>query len=543
MINICNLSLQFGKKILFDQVNIKFNKGDCYGIIGANGVGKSTFLKIISKEIEANSGKILIEHNKRISTLKQNHYIYNEYPVLETVILGNKKLYNIKKEMNILYSNKNFSEKDGIRAGELSLSYEELGGWNAESDAAILLSDLGINEEYHNKLMKEIDNKYKVKILLAQALFGNPDILILDEPTNGLDIITISWLENFLANYLNTVIVVSHDRHFLDSICTHICDIDFGKINSFTGNYTFWYETSQLINRQKLQQNKKIEDKRKEIKEFINRFSSNASKAKQATARKKMLEKLNFDEKKIFPSSRRYPAILFEQERKVGNEILYIEKISKSLNNDFLFKNISFNIKNGDKITIISEIEKSVHILYEIIMNIILPDTGNFFWGKTITKSYLPLDISLFFKKNINLIDWLRQYTKTDEERHEEYIRSFLGKMLFSGDEVLKKVNVLSGGEKMRCMFSKIMLEKSNVLIFNEPTRHLDIESIISFNNAIKKFKGIILITSKDHTLIQSVCNRIIEITPKGIIDKYMKYDEYLSDIKIKKLKNKYYSS
>lgn len=542
MINISNLSLQFGKKILFDQVNIKFNKGDCYGIIGANGVGKSTFLKIISKEIEANTGKIIIEHNKRVSTLKQEHYIYNEYPVLQTVILGNKKLYDIKKEMEFLYSNVNFTEKDGIKAGELSSIYEELGGWNAESDAATLLSDLGIKEKYHYKIMKEIDNKYKVKILLAQALFGNPDILILDEPTNGLDIITISWLENFLANYINTVIVVSHDRHFLDSICTHICDIDFGKINTFTGNYTFWYESSKLINKQALQQNKKIEDKRKEIKDFINRFSSNASKAKQATSRKKMLEKLNFNEIKIFPSSRRYPAIIFEEQRKSGNEILNIIKISKSLNNNFLFKNISFNIKNGDKIAIISNIEKSINIFYEILMNNILPDNGNFFWGKTIIKSYLPLDISSFFQQNINIIDWLRQYTKTDEERYEEYLRSFLGKMLFSGDEVLKKVNILSGGEKMRCMISKIMLEKSNVLIFNEPTNHLDIESIISLNNAIKKFKGIVLITSKDHTLIQSICNRIIEITPYGIIDKYMKYDEYLSDVKIKDIKNKYYS-
>lgn len=536
MINVYNLSLQFGKKILFDKVNIKFYQGDCYGIIGANGVGKSTFLKLISQELQANTGQIIIENNKRISTLKQEHNIYNEYPVIQTVILGNQQLYDIKKAMEILYSNQNFSEKDGIKAGELSLIYEELGGWNAESDAATLLSDLGVHEKFHYKMMKEIDNKYKVKILLAQALFGNPDILILDEPTNGLDIMTISWLENFLANYINTVIVVSHDRHFLDAICTHICDINFGKINRFTGNYTFWYETSKLINRQRLQQNKKIEEKRKEIQEFINRFSSNASKAKQATARKKMLEKLDFDDIKNYSSSRRSPTIIFEPTRKVGNQILSLKKISKKLNNNISLNNISFNIKNGEKIAIISDSNQSIHILYEIIMNNIIPDNGEIIWGQTITRSYLPLDISSYFNKNISIIDWLQQYTKIDEERYEEYLRSLLGKMLFSGEDVLKKINILSGGEKMRCIFSKIMLEKSNVLILNEPTNHLDIESIISLNNAIKKFHGIILITSKDHTLLQSVCNRIIEITPNGIIDKYMTYDEYLSTIKLNKI-------
>lgn len=538
---ISNLSLQFGKRILFDNVNIKFTKGNCYGIIGANGSGKSTFLKIISGEQDFTTGKISIEPGKRISVLRQEHNIFDKHTVLESVIMGNKNLYLIKQQMDFLYTKLKFSEKDAIRVGELGTMYEEMGGWNAETDASILLSNLNILEKYHNKLMNSIDNKTKVRILLAQAIFDNPDILILDEPTNNLNVETISWLENFLADYKNTVIVVSHDRHFLDIVCTHICDLDFGKLNVFTGNYSFWYETNQLISKQKNQQNKKSEEKRKEIQEFIQRFSSNVSKAKQATARKKMLEKLNIED--IKPSSRRYPGIIFEQAREAGDQILEIKNLAKYLNNKILFKNLSINLKRKDKVAIISQDSKTISMFYEILMNIVSPDLGTFTWGSTIKHAYLPDNNTSYFNNDLNLIDWLRQYIDDNEKYYEEYIRGFLGKMLFSGDEVFKKTSVLSGGEKMRCMFARMMLYKANVILLNEPTNHLDLESITALNNALNTFKGTILITSQDHELIQTVCNRIVELTPNGVIDKYITYDEYLIDSKIKKLREKYYSN
>ncbi|WP_295841330.1 ATP-binding cassette domain-containing protein [uncultured Apibacter sp.] len=540
MLTVSNLSLQFGKRVLFDEVNVKFTKGNCYGIIGANGAGKSTFLKILSGDVEPTTGSVSLETDKRMSVLEQNHFAYDAYPVLETVIKGNQKLFHIKEEMDALYAKPDFSDEDGVKAGELGVIYEEMGGWNAESDAGTLLSNLGIKDDAHYKMMSELENADKVRVLLAQALFGNPDVLILDEPTNDLDIETISWLEDFLAGYENTVIVVSHDRHFLDAVCTHTCDLDFGKLNLYTGNYSFWYEASQLAARQRAQQNKKAEEKKKELQEFISRFSSNVAKAKQATARKKMIEKLNIED--IKPSSRRYPAIIFEQEREAGDQILEVKELEKTKDGELLFSNIDLNLKKGDKIAVLSKNSLAITEFFQILSGDSKPDKGSYSWGITTKQSYLPLDNTKYFQSDDNLVDWLRQYVNTDEERHEEYIRGFLGKMLFSGDEALKSCKVLSGGEKMRCMFSRMMLFKANVLLLDEPTNHLDLESITALNNSLTNFKGTILLSSHDHELLSTVCNRIIELTPKGIIDRYMNYDEYLSDTKVKELKAQYYS-
>jgi len=540
MLTVSNLSLQFGKRVLFDEVNIKFTNGNCYGIIGANGAGKSTFLKILSGELDPTSGHVSLEKGKRMSVLEQDHFKYDDYTVLDTVLRGNKILYNIKEEMDALYAKPDFSEADGIKAGELGVRYEEMGGWNAESDASSLLSNVGIEPEMHYTLMGDLDNKAKVRILLAQALFGNPDVLILDEPTNELDVYTISWLEDFLADYENTVIVVSHDRHFLDAVCTHIADLDFGKINLYSGNYTFWYQSSQLAAKQKAQQNKKAEEKKKELQEFIARFSSNVAKAKQATARKKMIEKLNIED--IKPSSRRYPALIWEQSREAGDQILEINNLSASVDGEVLFKNVNINLKKGDKIGLFSRNSKAVTQFLEIISGNAKPDSGEYNWGITTTQAYLPLDNTEFFKDDINLVDWLRQFTQVEEERHEEYMRGFLGKMLFSGDEALKKSSVLSGGEKMRCMFSRMMLLRANVLLMDEPTAHLDLESITALNNSLQNFKGTILMASHDHELISTVCDRIIEFTPNGIIDRYMTYDEFLEDKKVKELKAEMYA-
>ncbi|MCT6868333.1 ATP-binding cassette domain-containing protein [Apibacter sp.] len=540
MLTVSNLSLQFGKRVLFDEVNVKFTKGNCYGIIGANGAGKSTFLKILSGDVEPTTGSVSLETDKRMSVLEQNHFAYDAYPVLETVIKGNQKLFHIKEEMDALYAKPDFSDEDGVKAGELGVIYEEMGGWNAESDAGTLLSNLGIKDDAHYKMMSELENADKVRVLLAQALFGNPDVLILDEPTNDLDIETISWLEDFLAGYENTVIVVSHDRHFLDAVCTHTCDLDFGKLNLYTGNYSFWYEASQLAARQRAQQNKKAEEKKKELQEFISRFSSNVAKAKQATARKKMIEKLNIED--IKPSSRRYPAIIFEQEREAGDQILEVKELEKTKDGELLFSNIDLNLKKGDKIAVLSKNSLAITEFFQILSGDSKPDKGSYSWGITTKQSYLPLDNTKYFQSDDNLVDWLRQYVNTDEERHEEYIRGFLGKMLFSGDEALKSCKVLSGGEKMRCMFSRMMLFKANVLLLDEPTNHLDLESITALNNSLTNFKGTILLSSHDHELLSTVCNRIIELTPKGIIDRYMNYDEYLSDAKVKELKAQYYS-
>ena len=540
MLNVSNLSLQFGKRVLFDEVNIKFTNGNCYGIIGANGAGKSTFLKILSGEIDPTSGQVSLEKGKRMSVLEQNHFKYDEYTVLDTVLRGNKVLYDIKEKMDALYAKPDFNEEDGIKAGELGVQYEEMGGWNAESDASTLLSNVGIGSDMHYTLMGDLDNKAKVRILIAQALFGNPDVLILDEPTNELDVNTISWLEDFLGNFENTVIVVSHDRHFLDAVCTHICDLDFGKLNLYSGNYTFWYESSQLAAKQRAQQNKKAEEKKKELQEFIARFSSNVAKAKQTTSRKKMLEKLNIED--IKPSSRRYPAIIWEQSREAGDQILEVNNLSASVDGEILFKDANINLKRGDKVGIFSRNSKAVSQFFEILNGKVQADSGDYSWGITTTQAYLPLDNTDFFKEDINLVDWLRQYTESDEERHEEFMRGFLGKMLFSGDEALKKSSVLSGGEKMRCMFSRMMLLRANVLMLDEPTGHLDLESITALNNSLVNFKGTILVASHDHELIQTTCNRIIELTPNGIIDRYMTYDEFLEDPKVKELKAKYYN-
>lgn len=540
MLTVSNLSLQFGKRVLFDEVNIKFTNGNCYGIIGANGAGKSTFLKILTGEIDPTSGQVSLEKGKRMSFLEQNHFKYDEFTVLDTVLRGNKSLYDIKEKMDALYAKPDFSEEDGIKAGELGVLYEEAGGWNSESDASTLLSNVGIESDMHYTLMGDLDNKAKVRILLAQALFGNPDVLILDEPTNELDVYTISWLEDFLADYENTVIVVSHDRHFLDAVCTHIADLDFSKINLYSGNYTFWYQSSQLAAKQRAQQNKKAEEKKKELQEFIARFSSNVAKAKQATARKKMIDKLNIED--IKPSSRRYPAIIWDQSRDAGDQILDITDLSASVDGEVLFKDVNLNLKKGDKIGVFSKNSKAISQFFEIISGNAQADSGEYNWGITTTQAYLPLDNTNFFKEDINLVDWLRQYTESDEERHEEFMRGFLGKMLFSGEEALKKSSVLSGGEKMRCMFSRMMLLRANVLLMDEPTGHLDLESITALNNSLQNFKGTILMASHDHELIQTVCNRIIELTPNGLIDRYMTYDEFLEDKKVKELKAEMYA-
>lgn len=541
MLTVSNLSLQFGKRILFDEVNVKFTKGNCYGIIGANGSGKSTFLKILSGKQDPTTGSISLDQDKRISFLEQNHFVYDEFSVLETVLMGNQKMFAIKKELDNLYAKSDFSDSDGIKAANLEISFDEMGGWNAENNAATLLSNLSLYEDKHFKLMYELSNTDKVRVLLAQALFGNPDVLILDEPTNDLDVYTIDWLEKFLCDYKNTVIVVSHDRHFLDAICTHICDLDYSKLNLFTGNYSFWYQASQLANKQRLQQYKKSEDKKKELQEFIQRFSSNVAKAKQATARKKMLDNLNIEN--IQSSSRRYPAIIFEQDREAGSQILIINNLEKrNINGNCLFSNINLNVKKGDKIAILSKNTLAISDFFQIICGKSNQDDGEYFWGVTTKKSYLPLDYHQYFNINLNLIDWLRQYVVNEEERNEENIRSFLGKMLFSGEEALKSCQILSGGEKMRCMFSKMMLMRGNVLLFNNPTNHLDLETITSLNNALSNFKGTILLSSHDHQLLQTTCNRIIEITPKGCIDRYMMYDEYNYDKKVRDLRNELYS-
>ncbi len=537
MLTVSNLSVQFGKRILFDEVNIVFTQGNCYGIIGANGAGKSTFLKILSGDFEPTSGNVSLEKGKRMSVLTQDHFAYDEFPVLETVLKGNKELYVVKTEIDRLYAD--YSDENADRIGELQVKFEEMNGWNADSDAAALLSNLGIKEELHYTLMKDLDGKVKVRVLLAQALFGNPDVLIMDEPTNDLDFETISWLEHFLANYENTVIVVSHDRHFLDAVCTHISDIDFGKINNYSGNYTFWYESSQLAARQRAQQNKKSEEKKKELEEFIRRFSANVAKSKQATSRKKMIEKLNIED--IKPSSRRYPAIIFEQEREAGDQILNVEGLRKSLDGEVLFNDVHINLTKGDKVVVLSKNSRAVTAFYEIISGNAQPDAGKFSWGVTTTQAYLPIENSNFFTNEMSLVDWLRQWATTEEEREEVYIRGFLGKMIFSGEEALKQCNVLSGGEKVRCMLSRMMMMRANVLLIDEPTNHLDLESIQAFNNSLKNFKGTVLFSTHDHEFAQTVANRVIELTPKGIIDRYTTFDEYLSDKKVKELRKKMY--
>lgn len=538
MLSVSNLSVQFGKRVLFDDVNVSFTQGNCYGVIGANGAGKSTFLKILSGQIDPTSGHVHLEPNKRMSILEQNHNAYDDSTVLETVVMGNKPLFALKKEIDALYAD--YSDENADRIGELQVQFEEMNGWNADSSAAAMLSNLGISEELHYTAMGEVDSKLKVRVLLAQALFGNPDVLIMDEPTNDLDYETISWLENFLANYENTVIVVSHDRHFLDSVCTHIADIDFGKMNQYSGNYTFWYESSQLAARQRAQQNKKSEEKAKELQEFIARFSANVAKSKQATSRKKMLSKLKIDD--IKPSSRRYPAIIFEREREAGDQILNIEGLSAtSEDGDLLFENVNINLAKGDKVAVISKDSRATTAFYEIINNNKKADKGSFQWGITTNQSYLPADNSDFFTEKISLVDWLRQWAKTEEEREEVYIRGFLGKMLFSGEEALKKCTVLSGGEKVRCMLSRMMMLRANVVMLDEPTNHLDLESITAFNNSLKNFKGTVLFTTHDHEFAETVANRIIELTPKGNIDRYLTFDEYMSDKSIKEQRTKMY--
>lgn len=539
MLSVSNLSVQFGKRILFDEVNTTFSTGNCYGIIGANGAGKSTFLKIISGKQDPTSGHVHLEAGKRMSVLEQDHNLYDAHTVLETILMGNKPLYKIKTEMDALYAD--YSDENADRIGELQVLFEEMNGWNADSDAAAMLSNLGIKEEYHYTLMGDLDGKQKVRVLLAQALFGNPDVLIMDEPTNDLDYETISWLENFLANYESCVIVVSHDRHFLDAVCTHISDIDFGKINHYSGNYTFWYESSQLAARQRSQQNKKAEEKKKELEEFIRRFSANVAKSKQATSRKKMIDKLNIAD--IRPTSRRYPAIIFERDREAGDQILNIQNLAASSEEgDILFKDIDLNLAKGDKVVVFSKDSRATTAFYEILNNKQKADSGSFDWGVTTTQSYLPLDNSEFFNNSLTLVDWLRQWATTEEEREEVHIRGFLGKMIFSGEEALKKSNVLSGGEKVRCMLSRMMMVRANVLMLDEPTNHLDLESITAFNNSLTNFKGTILFTTHDHEFAQTVANRVVELTPTGVIDRYTTFDEYMQDPKIKELRNKMYS-
>jgi len=538
MLSVSNLSVQFGKRVLFDEVNTSFNSGNCYGIIGANGAGKSTFLKIIAGVQEPTSGHVHLEPGKRMSVLEQNHNLYDGHTVLETVIMGNKPLFKIKSEIDALYND--YSDANADRIGELQVKFEEMNGWNADSDAASMLSNLGIKEEHHYTLMKDLDGKQKVRVLLAQALFGSPDVLIMDEPTNDLDYETIAWLEHFLANYDNCVIVVSHDRHFLDAVCTHISDIDFNKINHFSGNYTFWYESSQLAAKQRAQQNKKSEDKKKELEEFIRRFSANVAKSKQATSRKKMIDKLDVAD--IRPSSRRYPAIIFERDREAGDQILNVEKLAYELEGESLFDKIDLNLNKGDKVVVYSKDSRATSAFYEIVNGNLDPKNGTFQWGVTTSQSYLPLDNSSFFKNSMNLVDWLRQWAKTEEEREEVHIRGFLGKMIFSGEEALKKSNVLSGGEKVRCMLSRMMMMRANVLMLDEPTNHLDLESITAFNNSLKNFKGTVLFTTHDHEFAQTVANRVIELTPKGVIDRYTTFDEYMQDPKIKELRAKMYA-
>ncbi len=538
MLSVSNLSIQFGKRVLFDEVNVSFTQGNCYGIIGANGAGKSTFLKALSKQLDPTSGHVHLEPGKRMSILEQNHNAYDNNTVLETVVKGNKPLFEIKTEIDTLYAD--YDDKYADRIGELQVQFEEMNGWNADSDAAAMLSNLGINESFHYTLMSDLDPKLKVRVLLAQALFGTPDVLIMDEPTNDLDYETISWLETFLADYENTVIVVSHDRHFLDAVCTHIADIDFGKMNLYSGNYTFWYESSQLALRQRAQQNKKAEEKAKELQEFIMRFSANVAKSKQATSRKKMLSKLKVED--IKPSSRRYPAIIFEREREAGDQILNVQGLSAtSEDGDLLFEGVDLNLAKGDKVALFSKDARATTAFYEIINGNKKALSGTFQWGVTTTQSYLPADNSTFFNTENNLVDWLRQWAKTEEEREEVHIRGFLGKMLFSGEEALKKASVLSGGEKVRCMLSRMMMLRANVVQLDEPTNHLDLESITAFNNSLKTFKGTVLFTTHDHEFAQTLANRVVELTPKGVIDRYLSFDDYMSDKSIKAQREKMY--
>jgi ATPase subunit of ABC transporter with duplicated ATPase domains len=538
MISISNLSLRYGKRVLFEDVNIKFTEGNCYGIIGANGAGKSTFLKIISGEIDPTTGRVEIGKDERMSVLKQNHYEYDEVPVLETVIRGNSKLYDIMKAKDVIYAKEDFTEEDGIKAGELEGLFAEMDGWNAESDAATLLSNLGIKEDFHYKKVRELDGNQKVRVLLAQALFGHPDILLLDEPTNDLDLETINWLEDFLADYDKIVLVVSHDRHFLDTVCTHVADIDFKKITIFAGNYSFWYESSQLLLKQRTDSNKKAEDRIAELKEFIARFSANASKSKQATSRKKALDKIKLED--MSPSNRKYPAILFNnQVREAGDQILEVKNLSKSLHGEVMFKDISFDLKRGQKVAVLSHNGLATSAFYKILAGEDKDYGGMFKWGVTITPTYLPADNTEYFAgKDDNLIDWLRQFS---EEKDETFIRGFLGRMLFSGEETLKKCSVLSGGEKVRCMLSRMMMQKGNLLMLDEPTNHLDLESITALNNGMKDFKGTMLFTTRDHTLAETVADRVLEITPSGLIDREMEFDEYISSDKIKALRAEMY--
>ena len=530
MISANNVSLQYGKRVLFDEVNVKFTGSNCYGVIGANGAGKSTFLKILAGDIDPNTGDVTIEPGKRMSFLKQNHFEFDEFTVLNTVIMGHKKLYDIMQEKDAIYAKPDFSEADGMRASELEAEFAEMDGWNAEPDAAALLSGLGIEEADHYRTMNELSGMQKVRVLLAQALFGNPDILILDEPTNDLDYKTIGWLEDFLLDFKNTVIVVSHDRHFLDTVCTNIADIDYGKIKLFTGNYTFWYESSQLALRQKAAANKKAEDRKKELQEFIARFSANASKSKQATSRKKLLDKINLED--IQPSTRRYPAIIFNQKREAGNQILRVENLTKTIEGKTLFKNLEFEVNRGDKIALIGD-SLAITNLFKILNGETEADAGTYTYGQTITHAYLPNENSEYFDGKLNLIDWLRQFAGDSPDIDEVYIRGFLGKMLFTGEESFKMSNVLSGGEKVRCMISRMMLAEANLLMLDEPTNHLDLESITAFNNSLKDFKGTVIFTSHDHTFVETVADRIIEIKPNGFLDKLMSFDDYLSSDKI----------
>ncbi|SMD02710.1 ABC-F family ATP-binding cassette domain-containing protein [Pedobacter africanus] len=539
MISVSNLSLRYGKRTLFEDVNLKFTQGNCYGVIGANGAGKSTFLKILSGDVSQTTGTVAFTPGERMAVLKQNHYEFDEFSVIETVMMGHKELYDIMKEKDAIYLKEDFTDKDGERAGELENRFAEMDGWNMESNAATMLSNLGIKEEYHYKQLKELDGNQKVRVLLAQALFGNPDILLLDEPTNDLDIDTIAWLENFLADYQNIVLVVSHDRHFLDAVCTHIVDIDFSKMSIYSGNYTFWYESSQLALKQRSDQNKKLEEKVKELQEFIQRFSANASKSKQATSRKKALDKIDISE--IKASSRKYPAILFNNlGREAGDQILQVEHLSCTLNGEVMFKDVSFMVNKGDKIAVLSQNSLATTAFYNVLTGREKNYKGEFKFGVTINVADIPNDNSIYFEnKDENLVDWLREYSGTDQD--EQFVRSFLGRMLFSGEEVLKNVKVLSGGEKMRCMFSQMMLKHANLLLFDEPTNHLDLESITALNNGMKDFKGTALFTSRDHALTESVATRIIELTPNGAIDKMMTYDEYISSPDIAELRAKMY--
>jgi ATPase subunit of ABC transporter with duplicated ATPase domains len=536
MITVSDLSIQFGKRILFQDVNIKFTPGNCYGIIGANGAGKTTFLKVLCGDMESTKGNVTFGPGERLSVLKQNHSEFDDFTVLDTVLMGHLQLWDVRNEKDGIYARTDFSEEDGVRAAELEMRFAEMNGWDAESNAASLLSGLGIKEDLHDKQMRELNGKDKVKVLLAQALFGKPDNLLLDEPTNDLDLETVSWLENYLANYDNTVLVVSHDRHFLDAICTHTIDIDFNKIQLFAGNYSFWYESSQLALRQLQNQNKKAEERKKELLEFIARFSANASKSKQTTSRKKMIEKLNIEE--IRPSTRKYPGIIFTPGREPGNIILEVKDLSKSLGGELLFSDLSFTIQKDDKIVFLSRNTRAMTALFEVLKGHLEPDSGSFIWGQTIVKAYLPFEYEELFKKDISLIDWLGQYS---EDTHELYLRGFLGKMLFSGDEVYKKASVLSGGEKVRCMIARMMVRNANVMILDTPTNHLDLESIQAFNNTLVKFKGNILMSSHDHEFIQTICNRIIEIGPKGMIDKRMDYDDYVTDEKLREQRSRLY--